>query len=66
MSKRKVMLVAFYNKKALGVRYLETALVQGGYDVRTVFFKDFNSVTPRRPPSGSWSCWRRTSAGRSP
>lgn len=48
MSKRKVMLVAFYNKKALGVRYLETALVQGGYDVRTVFFKDFNSVHPKK------------------
>ena len=41
-----VVLVAFYNKKALGVRYLETALAQAGYDVRTVFFKDFNSIHP--------------------
>ena len=40
------MLLAFYNKKALGVRYLETALAKAGYHVRTVFYKDFNSVHP--------------------
>ena len=41
-----VVLVAFYNKKALGVRYLQAALEQAGYRVRTVFYKDFNSVRP--------------------
>ena len=41
-----VVLVAFYNKKALGVRYLETALEQAGYVVHTIFYKDFNSVHP--------------------
>lgn len=45
--KRVVVLVAFYNKKALGVRYLEAALTRAGYVVKTVFYKDFNSVRPR-------------------
>ena len=43
-----VMLVAFYNKKALGVRYLETALKRAGYRVVTVFYKDFNSIHPKK------------------
>ncbi|SHI19762.1 Radical SAM superfamily enzyme YgiQ, UPF0313 family [Sporobacter termitidis DSM 10068] len=43
-----VMLVAFYNTKALGVRYLETALERQGYTVITVFYKDFNSLHPSR------------------
>lgn len=41
-----IVLVAFYNRKALGVRYLETALSQAGYRVSTIFYKDFNSVHP--------------------
>ena len=48
MEPGRVMLIAFYNKKALGVRYLETALAKAGYEVRTVFYKDFNSVHPTR------------------
>ena len=44
--RREVLLVAFYNRKALGVRFLESALLRGGFTVRTVFFKDFNSVSP--------------------
>ncbi len=48
MKNEKIMLVAFYNKKALGVRYLEAALRGAGYSVRTVFFGDFNSVRPRK------------------
>ena len=43
-----VMLVAFYNKKALGVRYLETALKRAGCRVVTVFYKDFNSIRPKK------------------
>ncbi|MBO4264709.1 MAG: B12-binding domain-containing radical SAM protein, partial [Clostridia bacterium] len=46
--KKTVMLVAFYNVKALGVRYLESALKAGGYDVVTVFFKGFNSANPQK------------------
>ena len=45
-AKPTVVLVAFYNKKALGVRYLQAALERAGYAVRTVFYKDFNSVRP--------------------
>ncbi len=45
--KAKVILVAFYNKKALGVRYLEGALLRSGHDVRVVYYKDFNSLHPR-------------------
>ncbi|MCF0120632.1 MAG: cobalamin B12-binding domain-containing protein, partial [Oscillospiraceae bacterium] len=43
-----VVLVAFYNIKALGVRYLETALRNDGFDVQTVFYKGFNSVHPSK------------------
>lgn len=46
--KGKVLLVAFYNIKAQGVRYLETALNKSGYEVTTVFYKDFNSVKPKK------------------
>ena len=42
-----MILVAFYNKKALGVRYLEAALERAGYLVTTIFYKDFNSVHPQ-------------------
>lgn len=44
---RNVILIAFYNKKALGIRYLEAALRRSGYRVTTVFYKDFNSIHPR-------------------
>lgn len=37
--KATVVLVAFYNIKALGVRYLETALQYSGYRVVTIFLK---------------------------
>ena len=48
MNKNKsIALVAFYNTKALGVRYLETALKQAGYSVKTIFFKGFNSQNPK-------------------
>ncbi|MDD6160844.1 MAG: B12-binding domain-containing radical SAM protein [Oscillospiraceae bacterium] len=48
MNGKTIMLVAFYNKKALGVRYLEGALRARGYRVHVVFFKDFNSIHPER------------------
>jgi len=47
-SRPTVVLVAFYNTKALGVRYLETALRKGGYEVQTIFYKSFNSVHPSK------------------
>ena len=45
---KRVALIAFYNTKALGVRYLETALHKGGYDVDLIFYKSFNSVHPSK------------------
>ncbi len=47
--RKSVVLVAFYNVKALGVRYLEKALADKGYDTTIVFFKGFNSVRPVTP-----------------
>lgn len=44
--KRSIVLVAFYNVKALGVRYLETSLRRAGWSVATVYFKRFNSLAP--------------------
>ena len=44
--KKTVVLIAFYNVKALGVRYLQTALEKGGYRVKVIFFKGFNSQDP--------------------
>lgn len=44
--KGRVMLLAFYNTKALGVRYLEGALERAGYQVQVVFYKEFNSHCP--------------------
>lgn len=44
--KKTVVLIAFYNVKALGVRYLQTALEKGGYRVKLIFFKGFNSQDP--------------------
>ena len=46
--KNTVVLIAFYNRKALGVRYLETALRNSGYWVKTIFYKDFNSIHPSK------------------
>lgn len=43
-----ILLIAFYNIKALGVRYLESALEQDGYRVVTVFYKGFNSIRPEK------------------
>lgn len=44
--KPQVVLVAFYNRKALGVRYLEASLDHAGYEVTTIFYKDINSLHP--------------------
>jgi radical SAM superfamily enzyme YgiQ (UPF0313 family) len=41
-----VMLVAFYNTKSLGVRYLQAALERGGFETYAVYYKGFNSQNP--------------------
>jgi len=45
--KGNIVLVCFYSPKALGVRYLESALTQAGFSVTLVFFKNFNSTHPK-------------------
>ena len=44
-----VVLIAFYNQNAIGVRCLERALKTAGYGVKIVFFKDYHSKTPSLP-----------------
>lgn len=46
--KKKIILVGFYNEKALGVRCLGAALQRGGYQPVLVFFKEFHSRMPER------------------
>ncbi|MDR1692184.1 MAG: B12-binding domain-containing radical SAM protein [Oscillospiraceae bacterium] len=43
----RVLLIGFYNPKALGLRYLERSLQSAGHEVRILFFKRFNSVRPK-------------------
>lgn len=49
MSKKSVLLIGFYNQKALGVRYLENSLKAKGHKASIVFFKGFNSENPELP-----------------
>lgn len=46
MGKKPILLIGFYNTKALGVRFLERALIKSGFTVYTLFFKEFDSKTP--------------------
>lgn len=47
MSKN-VLLIGFYNEKALGVRYLADALTTNGYNAYILYFKEFNSISPSK------------------
>ena len=46
MKKKTILLISFYNPKALGIRYLEKSLIDAGYHVYIIFFKTFNSRKP--------------------
>ena len=46
--KTKILLIGFYNEKALGVQYLANSLNKNNYDCYLVFFKEFNSVNPSK------------------
>lgn len=48
MNSSQVLLISFYNQKALGIRYLENALKNAGFSVNLVFFKGFNSENPEK------------------
>lgn len=43
-----VLLIGFYNEKALGVRYLANALNTKGYNAHILYFKEFNSISPSK------------------
>ena len=43
-----VVLVAFYNEKALGVRYLANALEKSGYHPHIICIKTFHSKSPKK------------------
>ncbi|WDV45061.1 radical SAM protein [Clostridiaceae bacterium M8S5] len=45
---KKVLLIGFYNEKALGVKYLANSLKRNNYEVHILFFKKFNSVNPKK------------------
>ena len=47
MENKRVLLISFYNNKAMGVRCLEKALQTAGYEVFIIFFKNFNSMKPK-------------------
>ncbi|WP_069650671.1 B12-binding domain-containing radical SAM protein [Caloranaerobacter ferrireducens] len=46
-----VLLIGFYNEKALGVRYLANYLKKHGYIPHILFFKEFNSIKPSKASS---------------
>lgn len=46
METHQVVLIGFYQEKALGVRYLANAVRARGYEVHIVFFKGFQSRNP--------------------
>ncbi len=43
-----VLLIGFYNENALGVKYLSNALMKSEYQPKIVYFKEFNSVNPKK------------------
>ena len=47
--KKHIVLVNFYLPKSLGIRYLEGALTEAGYDVTVIYFKGFHSSRPQMP-----------------
>ena len=44
-----IALVNFYSPKSLGIRYLEGALRDAGFETVVVYFKGFHSVHPQKP-----------------
>ena len=46
MANKSILLIGFYNPKALGVRFLERSLVNAGFRTYILFVKDFNSQKP--------------------
>lgn len=49
MINKNIVLIGFYNQKAIGIRYLAKALKQNGYNPTVIFFKNFNSKNISKP-----------------
>jgi len=49
MHNKNIVLIGFYNQKAIGVRYLAKALMENGYNPAIIFLKDFNSTGISKP-----------------
>ena len=43
---KNILLIAFYNQKALGVKYISESLKRFGYVPHVLFFKEYNSKKP--------------------
>lgn len=43
-----VLLIGFYNENALGVKYLSNALKKADFQPKIVYYKEFNSVNPKK------------------
>ncbi|MDD4772882.1 MAG: hypothetical protein PHZ09_04675, partial [Eubacteriales bacterium] len=46
--KNTILLIGFYNEKALGVRYIAGALKREGYLPRILYLKAYNSQAPAK------------------
>jgi anaerobic magnesium-protoporphyrin IX monomethyl ester cyclase len=46
MAGKSILLIGFYNPKAIGVRFLERSLVNAGFKTYILFLKDFDSQKP--------------------
>ena len=44
-----IVLINFYSPKSLGIRYLEGALSDAGFEVTVIYFKGFHSIRPQMP-----------------
>jgi len=49
---KNIVLINFYSPKSLGIRYLEGALTEAGFDVTVIYFKGFHSIRPQMPTTG--------------
>jgi radical SAM superfamily enzyme YgiQ (UPF0313 family) len=44
---KSIVLINFYNEKALGIKHIETALEAAGYSVTVVYFKSMSTYKPK-------------------
>jgi len=62
----KTLLIALYNARGLGVRYLASALKQRGYPCDIIFFKSFSGHNMKKPTAGEYELLERLVAELNP